>query len=275
MAKKLKPIRRPALTACLKKNKFVRAEWSDDDDMLYEVKNDDNACVRIAADEITVDIVTYKNFSMVPHETPAEEIVAYIEHEMALRAASVVAYDGLRADVLALASQLGVLGFWKRDEVDTHVCNFYTNAYKAEPLFYLAYAGAANKTSLNIQFEDYDVETADEVIKILQGSRPHQFWPSNDERIVFKGKSIITFKSHEDFVPFMFTHGVTSVIDRVANVQRFSTENADLNELVKDYPEPMHYTEIKLRRAITTEEFFEYIKKKTAELKMAGTGEFA
>jgi hypothetical protein len=37
----------------------------------------------------------------------------------------------------------------------------------------------------------------------------------------------------------------------------------------------MHYTEIKLRRAITTEEFFEYIKKKTAGLKMAGTGEFA
>lgn len=274
MAKKLKPIRRPALTACLKKNKFVRAEWSDDDDMLYELKTDDNACVRIAADEITVDIVTYKNFSMVPQETPAEEIVAYIESEMALRASSVVAYDTLRADVLHRAKQMGVIGFWKRDDVDTHVCKFYTNAYKAEPLFDLAYAGARNKTVMNIQFEDYDVETADEVFEILLGSKT-QYWPGTDERIVFKGKSIITFKSHEDFVPFMFTHGVTSVIDRVANVQRFSTENADLNELVKDYPEPMHYTEIKLRRAITTEEFFEYIKKKTADLKMSGQGDFA
>lgn len=270
MAKKLKPIRRPALTACLKKHKFDKADWVEPGEFGYELRGDVNTFIRIEADEITVDIVTYKKFSMVPTETPAEEIVAYIESEMALRAQSVINYDALRAAVLHRAKQLGVNGFWKRDEVDTHVCNFYTYAYKAEPLFYLAYAGAANKTVMNIQFDDYDVETADEVIDILQGSKT-QFWPSKEERVVFRGKSIITFKSHEDFVPFMFTHGVTSIIDRVANVQMTAPDNPALNDLVKDWPEAKHYTEIKLRRAITTEEFFDYIQKKVAKLE----GDFA
>lgn len=273
MPKVLKPIRRPALTACLKKNKFVRADWADSDDLVYELKNDDNCVISIEADQISVDIVKSKVFSMVPTETPVGEIVDYIESEMLKRGEKRAVFDNLRAEVLHRAKQLGVNGFWKADDVDQHAFNFYSNAYRAEPLFYLSYAGPTSKTVMALNYDDHEVETADEVIAILQGSKA-VYWPATDERIVFNGKSIYTFKSFEDFVPFMFTHGVTSIIERVDTVQ-LTSKNSALNMLVVDHPEPKHFLEIKLRRAITTEEFFDYIKKKTAELNVAGTGDFA
>jgi hypothetical protein len=273
MPKVLKPIRRPALTACLKKHKFDKADWVEPGEFGYELRGDVNTFIRIEADEITVDIVTYKKFSMVPTETPVEEIVAYIDSEMAKRSESRALFDNLRAQVLHNAKQLGVNGFWKIDDVDQHAFNFYTNAYRAEPLFYLSYTGPTNKTVMALNFTDHEVETADEVIAILQGDRA-EYWPAFDERIVFNGKSIFTFKTFEDFVPFMFTHGVTSIIERVDTVQ-LSSKNPALHSLVVDHPEPKHYLEIRLRRAITAEEFFDYIKKKTADLKLSGQGEFA
>lgn len=275
MARPLKIKRRPELTACLKKNGFRKnVESSDSDSWVYEHKADDNRVVIIRSFEIATDIVKYKEFPLVPTETPVEEIIAYIDAEMQKSNEAETAFHALRVAVQVRAKQLGVVGKYQRGEVDTHAYEFFANGYKAEPLFYLSYTGPSNKPVLGLNsFSECDVSTADEVIELLQG-KSHEYWPSESERIVFDGKSIFTFKSPEDFVPFMFTHGLISITERIEKVVVSAPGNKNLNALLESYPETKHYTEIKLRRAITTEEFFEYIKNKTAGLEMA-KGEFA
>lgn len=266
MARPMKIKRRPELTACLKKNGFRKnVEGSDSDNWVYEHKNDDNRCVVIRPDEIAVDIVKYKDFPLVPTETPVAEIIAHIDAQMELANKSHADFKALLTLVQQKADGLGVKGRFTQNEVDTHSWEFFSNTYKAQPLFYLSYQGPNNKPELGYNYKEFPVATAHDVIVILQG-KDFEYWPSNDERIMFKGKSIYTFKTHEDFMPFMFTHGLTRIVEHMGKVQLSSAENPILNELLENQTDVKHYAEIVLRRAITTEEFFEYIAKKTAKL---------
>lgn len=269
MARPLKIKRRPELTACLKKNGFRKnIEGSDSDSWVYEHKQDDNRVVVIRSFEISVDIVKYKDFPMVEPETPVAEVIAYIDAQMELVNKSHTDFKALVETVRQHANGLGVKGRFVQNEVDTHSWEFFADCYKAQPLFFLSYQGTQEKAELGYNYSEYPVETAYEALSILQG-KGFEYWPSADERIMFKGKSIYTFKTHEDFVPFMFTHGLMRIVEHMGKVQLSSAENPILNELLEGQSDVKHFVEIQLRRAVTTEEFFAYIRAKIAEKETA------
>lgn len=265
MARPMKIKRRPELTACLKKNGFRKnVECSDSDSWVYEHKDDDNRVVIIRSFEIATDIVKYKEFPLVAPETPVADVIAFIDAEMVQVNKSHNDFTALLMLVKRKADGLGVKGRFVRNEVDTHSWEFFANCYKAQPLFFLSYQGPNAKVELGYNYNEYPVETAHDVLVILQG-KGFEYWPSKSERVVFKGKSITTFKSHEDFMPFMFTHGLMRIVEHMGVIQMTSAANPMLNELLKGQTDVKHFVEIVLRRPITTEEFFEYINKKVVE----------
>lgn len=265
MARPMKIKRRPELTACLKKNGFRKnVEGSDSDNWFYEHKADENRVVVIRPDEIATDIVKYKDFPLVPTETPVAEIIAYIDSEMELVNKSFNDFKALVETVRLHAKGLGVNGRFIPNEVDTHSWEFFADCYKAQPLFFLSYQGPNGKAELGYNCNEYPVETDYEVLSILQG-KGFEYWPCGGERVMFKGKSIFTFKTYEDFMPFMFTHGLVRIIERMGVAQLSSVSDPTLNELLEGQTDVKHYVEIQLRRAITTDEFFNYIKSKVAE----------
>lgn len=266
MARPMKIKRRPELTACLKKNGFRKnVECSDSlDSWVYEHKDDDNRVVVIRPFEICTDIVKYKEFSMVEPETPIADVIAYIESEMALVNKSRDDFKALLTLVQQKADGLGVKGRFVANGVDTHSWEFFANCYKAQPLFFISYQGPNEKLELGYNYNEYPVETAHDVLVILQG-KGFEYWPSKSERVVFNGKSITTFKTYEDFMPFMFTHGLMRIVEHMGVVEMTSAANPMLHELLKGQTDVKHFVEIVLRRPITTEEFFEYVNKKVEE----------
>lgn len=269
MARPLTIKRRPELTACLKKNGFRKnVEQSDSDSWLYEHKLDENRCVVIRPFEVSVDIVKYKDFSLIAPETPVAEIIAHIDAEMVLANKSHDDFKALLTLVQQKADGLGVKGRFIANEVDTHSWEFFANCYKAQPLFFLSYQGPNAKVELGYNYNEYPVETAHDVLVILQG-KGFEYWPSKCERIVFNGKSITTFKTHEDFMPFMFTHGLMRIVEHMGVVEMTSAANPMLNELLEGQTDVKHFVEIVLRRPITTEEYFDYIRAKVAEKEAA------
>lgn len=269
MARPLKIKRRPELTACLKKNGFRKnVEGSDSDNWVYEHKADENRVVVICAFEIATDIVKYKDFPMVEPETPIADVIAYIDSEMELVNKSFNGFKALLETVRQHAKGLGVKGRFVPNEVDTHSWEFFADCYKAQPLFFLSDPGPNAKVELGYNYNEYPVETAYEVLSILQG-KGFEYWPCGDERVMFKGKSIFTFKTYEDFMPFMFTHGLVRIIERMGMAQLSSVSDPTLNELLEGQTDVKHYVEIQLRRAINTDEFFSYIKSKVAEKETA------
>jgi hypothetical protein len=269
MARPMKIKRRPELTACLKKNGFRKnVDGSNSDQWVYEHKADDNRVVVIRSFEIAVDIVDYKDFSMVEPETPIDQVIAHIDAQMMVANKSIVDFKALLETVRQHANGLGVKGRFVQNEVDSHSWEFFADCYKAQPLFYLSYQGPESKTELGYNYNEYPVETAYEVLSILQGKN-FDYWPSKEERVMFKGKSIYTFKTHDDFTPFMFTHGLMRIVEHMGRVQLSSAENPILNELLEDQTDVKHFVEIQLRRAITADEYFDYIKAKIAEKEAA------
>ncbi len=269
MARPLKIKRRPELTACLKKNGFRKnVEESESDNWVYEHKHDENRVVVIRPFEICVDIVKYKDFPLVPTETPVAEIIEYIDAEMVQVNKSRNDFKALLTLVQQKADGLGVKGRFIANEVDTHSWEFFANCYKAQPLFFLSYQGPNEKVELGYNYNEYPVETAHDVLVILQG-KGFEYWPSKSERVVFNGKSITTFKTYEDFMPFMFTHGLMRIVEHMGVVQMTSATNPMLNELLEGQTDVKHFVEIVLRRPITTEEYFDYIRAKVVEKEAA------
>lgn len=269
MARPLKIKRRPELTACLKKNGFRKnVEGSGSDSWVYEHKLDENRVVVIRSFEVSIDIVKYKDFPLIEPETPLAEIIAHIDSEMALANKSHDDFKALLTLVQQKADGLGVKGRFVPNEVDTHSWEFFANCYKAQPLFFLSYQGPNAKVELGYNYNEYPVETAHDVLVILQG-KGFEYWPSKCERVVFNGKSITTFKTYEDFMPFMFTHGLMRIVEHMGVVEMTSAANPMLNTLLEGQTDVKHFVEIVLRRPITTEEYFDYIRAKVAEKEAA------
>jgi len=258
----------PAMTRSKKLNDCLRGHGfkidKDDSDggYLWQHKTDTDLSVRINQYGVVVEIEVCKDWDSYNHNTqrrvpvPIDEIVAYIDSEMAIFNKRLEEFVALTVEVQYWARTMGVIGKFKKTTNWPFTLGFFCRGYMngEEEMFSMSIRG--KDFLFDHAFYDQVVTCEQDVTKRLLG-QDFDDWPDESSPLVFKGKSMFSYRPACDFKPLFFQFGLVGCHKREGVVIRQSEDKA-LNELLLGgKPVTKEYYEYRFRMPVNRGMFME------------------